>query len=73
MKLHFEPDLDYQHTAIESVCDLFRGQETCRMVMISSDMRLHWKCSTAVYARSLESQAAAKRPQPPGSSSGFSD
>src|ERR1700687_249310 len=21
---------DYQHTAIESVCDLFRGQETCR-------------------------------------------
>jgi type III restriction enzyme len=30
MKLHFEPNLDYQHTAIESVCDLFRGQETCR-------------------------------------------
>jgi len=30
MKLHFEPDLDYQHAAIESVCDLFRGQETCR-------------------------------------------
>src|SRR5580692_8816864 len=30
MKFHFEPDLDYQHTAIESVCDLFRGQETCR-------------------------------------------
>ena len=30
MKLHFEPKLDYQHTAIESVCDLFRGQEICR-------------------------------------------
>jgi type III restriction enzyme len=30
MKLHFEPNLDYQHTAIESVCDLFCGQETCR-------------------------------------------
>src|ERR1017187_8106277 len=30
MRLHFEPNLDYQHTAIESVCDLFRGQETCR-------------------------------------------
>lgn len=30
MKLHFEPDLDYQHTAIEAVCDLFRGQEICR-------------------------------------------
>jgi type III restriction enzyme len=30
MKLHFEPDLDYQLRAIESVCDLFRGQEICR-------------------------------------------
>ncbi len=30
MRLHFEPNLDYQHAAIESVCDLFRGQETCR-------------------------------------------
>jgi len=30
MKLHFEPDLDYQLEAIEAVCDLFRGQEICR-------------------------------------------
>jgi type III restriction enzyme len=30
MKLHFEPDLDYQLAAIESVADLFRGQEICR-------------------------------------------
>lgn len=30
MKLHFEPDLDYQHDAVEAVCDLFRGQEICR-------------------------------------------
>ncbi|QMV00857.1 restriction endonuclease subunit R [Devosia sp. D6-9] len=30
MKLHFEPDLDYQLTAIEAVCDLFRGQEINR-------------------------------------------
>lgn len=30
MKLHFEPDLDYQEAAWEAVCDLFRGQETCR-------------------------------------------
>jgi len=30
MKLHFEPNLDYQHSAIEAVCDIFRGQETCR-------------------------------------------
>ena len=25
MKLHFEPDLDFQLQAIEAVCDLFRG------------------------------------------------
>ena len=30
MKLHFEPDLDFQLQAIETVCDLFRGQEVCR-------------------------------------------
>src|ERR1017187_7319864 len=30
MKLHFEPNLDFQLAAIESVCDLFRGQEICR-------------------------------------------
>ncbi len=30
MKLHFDPNLDYQHDAIEAVCDLFRGQDTCR-------------------------------------------
>lgn len=30
MKLHFEPNLDYQMQAIEAVCDLFQGQETCR-------------------------------------------
>ncbi|MGD9851066.1 MAG: type III restriction-modification system endonuclease [Nitrospirales bacterium] len=30
MKLHFEPNLDYQLQAIESVCGLFHGQETCR-------------------------------------------
>ena len=30
MKLHFEPNLDYQLQAIEAVCDLFRGQEMCR-------------------------------------------
>jgi type III restriction enzyme len=30
VKLHFEPNLDYQLQAIEAICDLFRGQETCR-------------------------------------------
>src|SRR5882672_6608514 len=30
MKLQFEASLEYQLQAIESVCDLFRGQEACR-------------------------------------------
>jgi type III restriction enzyme len=30
MKLHFEPNLDFQLSAIEAVCGLFRGQEACR-------------------------------------------
>jgi type III restriction enzyme len=30
MRLHFEPDLDYQHAAIEAICGLFRGQEINR-------------------------------------------
>ena len=30
MKLHFEANLDYQLSAIEAVCDMFRGQEICR-------------------------------------------
>jgi type III restriction enzyme len=30
MKLHFEPNLDYQLQAVEAVCSLFRGQEVCR-------------------------------------------
>ncbi len=30
MKLHFEPNLDFQLQAIKAVCDLFRGQEVCR-------------------------------------------
>jgi type III restriction enzyme len=28
MKLHFEPNLDYQLQAIEAICDVFHGQET---------------------------------------------
>ncbi len=32
MKFHFEPDLSFQLDAINSVCDLFRGQEGCRSV-----------------------------------------
>ncbi len=30
MKFQFESNLEYQRTAIQSVCDLFRGQEICR-------------------------------------------
>ena len=30
MKIHFESKLDYQLQAIDAVCDLFHGQETCR-------------------------------------------
>jgi len=30
MKLHFEPNLEYQRRAIDAACDLFRGQEICR-------------------------------------------
>ena len=30
MKIQFESDLDFQHEAIEAVCELFRGQEICR-------------------------------------------
>lgn len=30
MRLHFDPNLDFQHDAIEAVCNLFRGQEICR-------------------------------------------
>src|SRR5258708_37167717 len=30
MKFNLEPNLDYKKPAIESVCDLFGGQEICR-------------------------------------------
>jgi len=30
MKLHFEPNLEYQLQAVEAVCGLFHGQEICR-------------------------------------------
>jgi hypothetical protein len=30
MKLHFEPNLDYQLAAVEAVCELSRGKEICR-------------------------------------------
>ncbi len=30
MKLHFEPDLDFQLQAVDAICGLFRGQEICQ-------------------------------------------
>lgn len=48
MKLHFEPNLDYQLQAIEAICDLFRGQEVCRteftvtMKLPDQQMTLGW-------------------------------
>ncbi len=30
MKLQFDPNLDFQHEAINAVVDVFKGQETCR-------------------------------------------
>jgi restriction endonuclease len=46
MKLHFEPNLDFQHDAIEAVCDLFRGQETCRTEFtVTSDIGLQLRLS----------------------------
>ncbi len=30
MKLHFEDNLDFQQKAVESVAELFNGQDICR-------------------------------------------
>ena len=30
MKIKFNPDLDFQHDAVNAVVDIFSGQETCR-------------------------------------------
>ena len=40
MKLRFDPNLDFQWQAVETVCNLFRGQEACRNeFMITRDRR----------------------------------
>ena len=44
MKLHFEPNLDYQLQAIEAVCDLFRGQEVCRTEFTDPSHAAHPHC-----------------------------
>ena len=30
MKIHFDPDLDFQHEAISAITDIFEGQEICK-------------------------------------------
>ena len=54
MKLHFEPNLDYQLQAIEAVCDLFRGQEICRteftVTRDASTRRCAWRLPKATSA-----------------------
>ena len=40
MKLHFEPNLDYQLLAIEAVCDLFRGRRSAEQSSLSSNTLL---------------------------------
>jgi len=42
MKLHFEPNLDYQRAAIEAVCDLFRRQEICRTEFTNGKWNGKW-------------------------------
>ena len=41
MKLHFEDNLDYQLAAIESVANLFQGQEICRTEFTVSKTYTH--------------------------------
>ena len=55
MKLHFEPNLDYQMQAIEAVCDLFRGQEVCRTeftvsMKLPMKRRCHWAWRSPTWA-----------------------
>ena len=42
MKLHFEPNLDFQRDAIEAVCDLFRGQEISRTEFTVAPSAVGW-------------------------------
>ena len=59
MKLHFEPNLDYQHAAIESVCDLFRGQEICRTEFTVVRDTADFMSSTARSPAAVSTPAAA--------------
>ncbi|MFH0727764.1 MAG: DEAD/DEAH box helicase family protein [Pseudomonadota bacterium] len=53
MKLHFEPNLDFQLAAIEAVCDLFRGQEICRTEFTVTRDALGGQLSLAFYQNEL--------------------
>jgi type III restriction enzyme len=53
MKLHFEPNLDYQLDAIEAVCDLFRGQETSRTEFTVTDRALNGRATLGLIESDL--------------------
>jgi len=53
MKLHFEPNLDFQLAAIEAVCDLFRGQEICRTSSPSPAIRQIHRCAWGLLRTTL--------------------
>ena len=53
MKLHFEPDLDFQLQAIEAVCDLFLGQEICRTEFTVTADPMQSKASLAFYENDI--------------------
>ena len=53
MKLHFEPDLDFQLQAIEAVCDLFHGQEVCRTEFTITPANRNSQCSLGLTENAL--------------------
>lgn len=56
MKLHFEPNLEYQRFAIDAVCDLFRGQETCRSEFTVTKSKEPQQLQLAGFVRSSEAE-----------------
>ena len=59
MKLHFEPNLDFQLQAVEAVCDLFRGQEVCRTEFTVT--RAPCRAASAVWLRGTRPRGVGNR------------
>ena len=60
MKLHFEPNLDYQLQAIEAVCGLFHGQETCRTEFTRGKEGVKIECGRAHFEALAADEPAAR-------------